>query len=67
VPGIPGAHGFSNTTTGGSGHNIIFADGSFTYHIGVGWFPQAKKPPTRAQLITATARLYKRVRALPAP
>jgi len=65
VPGIPGARGFSSTSTGGAGHNIIFADGPFTYHIGVGWFAQVKNPPTRAQLIAATARLYKRVRALP--
>lgn len=67
VPGIPGAHGFTLTTTDTADHNIIFADGAFTYHIGVGWGAQAKDPPTRAQLISAATTLYKRVHARPAP
>lgn len=69
VPGIPGAHGWTGTSGDGghSGHNIIFADGPFTYHLGVGWGSQVKDPPTRAQLIAATATLFKRVHARPAP
>jgi hypothetical protein len=67
VPGIPGAHGFTLSTTDTSGHNIIFADGPFTYHLGVGWGNQASNPPTRAQLITAARALYDRVHSRPAP
>lgn len=67
VTGIPGAHGFTLTNTDTSGHNIIFADGPFTYHIGIGWGAQLKDPPTRAQLIAATRTLYKRVHGRPAP
>lgn len=68
VPGIPGAHGLTLTDDrGGEGHNIIFADGPFTYLIGVGWGAQAKDPPTRAQLISTATTLYKRVHARPAP
>ena len=33
VPGIPGAHGFTKTAKDGAGHNIIWADGPFTYHV----------------------------------
>ena len=67
VPGVPGAHGFTLTTQQTSGHNIIFADGPFTYHLGVGWGNQASNPPTRAQLITAAKALYARVHMRPAP
>lgn len=67
VPGIRGAHGFTLTATDGAGHNIIFADGPFTYHLGVGLGPQAKDIPTPAQLISAATTLYKRVHARPAP
>ena len=45
VPGIPGASGWTGTGSDGSaGHNIIFADGPFTYLVGVGW---AHEPRTR--------------------
>jgi hypothetical protein len=67
VPGIPGAHGFTLTSADSSGHNIIFADGPFTYHLGVGWGNQASSPPTRAQLIAAAKAFYARVHARPAP
>jgi hypothetical protein len=67
VPGIPGAHGFTLTTDETSGYNIIFADGPFTYHLGVGWGNQASAPPTRAQLIAAARALYERVHSRPAP
>jgi hypothetical protein len=67
VPGIPGAHGFTLTTDETSGYNVIFADGPFTYHLGVGWGNHASSPPTRAQLITAARALYERVHLRPAP
>ena len=67
VSTIPGAHGFSKTATDGAGHNIVFADGPFTYHVGVGWGPQVKDPPTRVQLIAAATSLYLRVHGRPAP
>ena len=67
VPGIPGAHGFKLTRDDTSGYNIIFADGPFTYHLGVGWGNQASSPPTRAQLIAAARALYARVHSRPAP
>lgn len=67
VPGIPGAQGFTLTATNSAGHNIILADGPFTYHIGVGWGLKAKNIPPRAQLIAAATTLYGRVHARPAP
>jgi hypothetical protein len=67
VPGIRGAHGFTLTTDETSGYNVIFADGPFTYHLGVGFGNQASAPPTRAQLITAARALYERVHSRPAP
>jgi len=68
VPGIPGASGWTSTGNDGfSGHNIIFADGPFTYLLGMGWGSQAKSPPTPAQLIAATRALFKRVHGRPAP
>lgn len=68
VSGIPGSSGWTATGNDGtSGHNIIFNDGPFTYHVGVGWGTQVTNPPTRAQLITAATTLYKRVHGRPAP
>ncbi len=68
VAGIPAAHGFTLTATdGGAGHNIIFADGPFTYHLGVGWGAQVDDRPTRSQLIAAAIALYRRVHLRPAP
>jgi hypothetical protein len=62
VPAIPGAHGFTGTDpSGGSGINVIFADGAFTYHIGAGYGAGAQSPPTRAAVVRAAARLYNRV------
>lgn len=68
VPGIPGSGGWTATGNDGTtGHNIIFADGPFTYHVGVGWGAQVKDPPTRAQLIAAATTLYTRVHGRPTP
>jgi hypothetical protein len=61
VPGIPGAHGFTKTAKDGAGQNIIWADGPFIYHVGVGWGPQVTDKPTQAQLIAAVMTLNSRV------
>ena len=62
VAGIPGAHGFaSNDPDGGTGVNVIFADGPFAYHVGAGWRKGAKSPPTRAAVVRAAVHLYARV------
>lgn len=64
VKSIPGAHGFVSTDPhGGTGINVIFADGAFTYHVGAGWADGAKSPPTTAAIIRAATHLYARVRA----
>ena len=67
VPGIPGAFGFTKTAKDGAGHNIIWADGPFTYHVGVGWGAQVTDKPTQAQLIAAARTLYLRVHGRAAP
>jgi hypothetical protein len=63
VPGIPGARGFDSSSAQSSGHNIAFAVGSYYYLVGVGWPTVLPHPPSRAQLVTAAQRLYKRVRS----
>jgi hypothetical protein len=63
APGIPGARGFDNSSAQSSGRNIAFAVGSHYYLVGVGWPTGLRNPPSRAQLVTAAQRLYKRVRA----
>jgi hypothetical protein len=59
VPGVPGAKGFAAP---GAGVNVAFADGSYCYLIGAQAF-RAGTPggPTRAALIVASQRLYRRV------
>ena len=58
VAGISGAHGFtSNDPNGGTGVNVIFADGAFAYHVGAGWARKAKAP----SVVRAAAHLYARV------
>jgi hypothetical protein len=61
VPGIPGARGFDSSGAQSSGHNIAFAVGSYYYLVGAGWPSVVQHPPSRAQLVTAAERLYKRV------
>jgi hypothetical protein len=64
VTGIPRARGFaSRDPSGGSGINVIFADGTFVYHVGAGWGRGAGHPPTRRAVILAAEHLYKRVHA----
>ena len=65
VSGIPGARGYHLTSPGGAGDNVLFADGPFVYFVGFGWSAKTKNMPTRAQLIAAAARVYKRVRGHP--
>ena len=67
VPGLPAAHGFTKTATDGAGHNIIWADGPFIYHVGVGWGAQVTDKPTQGQLISAARTLYSRVHGRAAP
>jgi hypothetical protein len=59
VPGVPGAAGLAAP---GSAFNTAFADGSYCYLIGAQAF-RAGAPggPTRAALIVASQRLYRRV------
>jgi hypothetical protein len=59
VPGVPGATGFA---VPGSALNTAFADGSYCYVIGAQAF-RAGTPggPTRAALIVASQRLYRRL------
>jgi hypothetical protein len=65
VSGIPGARGYHLTSSGGSGDNVVFADGPFLYFVGFGWTGQPKNRPTRAQLLAAATRLYTRTRGHP--
>lgn len=68
LPGIPASSGWTATGNDGTrGHNIIFADGPFIYHLFVGWGTQVRDAPTRAQLIGAATKLYRRVHGRPAP
>jgi hypothetical protein len=62
VGGIPGARGFDASSAQSSGHNIAFAIGSYYYLVGVGWPTGLENPPSRAQLLAAAQRLYKRVK-----
>jgi hypothetical protein len=59
VPGVPGAAGFAAP---GTAFDIAFADGSYCYLIGAQAF-RAGTPggPTRAALVVASQRLYRRV------
>lgn len=62
VRSIPGAYGFTASDPGGgSGVNVIFADGRFVYHVGAGWSAGASDPPTRQAIVSAANHLYARV------
>ena len=61
-----GAHGYHVAGGGQFGENILFADGPFLYLAGEGWSAGANNPPTRAGLIAAVTKLYKRVHGHPA-
>jgi hypothetical protein len=64
VPGIPSAVGFGGSKAGNSGANVAFAKGAYYYLVGAGWPTVGNpSPPTRAGLIAAAQRLYRRVHA----
>jgi hypothetical protein len=67
VGAIPGARGYHVAGSGQfAAENILFADGPFLYLNGEGWSPGSKNAPTRAGLIAAVTKLYKRVHGHPA-
>jgi hypothetical protein len=59
VRGIPGARSFGSGTST-TDANVAFAVGSYYYLVG--FSAPSGSAPTRAQLITAAQRLYRRVR-----
>ena len=61
VPGIRGARGFDQSDGQSSGHNVAFTDGVYYYLVGAGWPTGTPSPPTRAKVISAAQRLYRRV------
>jgi len=66
VAGIPGARGYGLRGGGQAGENVFFTDGPFLYLVGVGWPTAGAHQPTRAGLIAAATRLYRRVHGHPA-
>jgi hypothetical protein len=66
VPGIAAARGYRVSGNGFIGENVLFADGPFLYLVGEGWTVGQKHAPSRAQLVAAITKLYKRVHAHPA-
>jgi hypothetical protein len=56
VPGIPAARGFGSSTASPPNANVVFPVGAYYYVVGFG-----SRVPTRAQLITAAQRLYRRI------
>jgi hypothetical protein len=62
VRSVPGAYGFTASDPGGgSGVNVIFADGRFVYHVGAGWSGGASDPPTKQAIVSAAHHLYSRI------
>jgi hypothetical protein len=61
VPAIPGARGFGGPGPP-NGRNVVFTKGSYYYLVGVGWPTGDRSAPTRATVIAAARRLYRRVR-----
>lgn len=60
VGSIPSGRGVGAGNGRSGSENVLFADGPFVYLVGTAWNNTAN-PPTRAQLITAARRLYRRV------
>jgi hypothetical protein len=65
VPGIAGARGYRVSGNGFIGENVLFADGPFLYLVGEGWTSGQRNAPTRADLVAAVTKLYKRVHSHP--
>jgi hypothetical protein len=66
VENIPGARGFTFSSGGSTGYNVMFTDGPFQYLVGAGFAASASKMPTRAQVIAAATTLYRNVHGHPA-
>lgn len=66
VKTIPGAMGYGFSRSTGGGENVLFADGSFLYLVGYGWYGSVVHNPRHAALIDAARKLYARVRRYPA-
>ena len=60
VPGVPGATGLYAHRTDGAGYDAVFTDGPYFYDVGA-YSPDAKSPPTSAQVAAAAAAVYHRV------
>jgi hypothetical protein len=61
VPAIPGARGFGGSSSESSGLNVAFTKGPYYYLVGAGWPTGTPSAPTRATVIAAAQRLYRRV------
>jgi hypothetical protein len=61
VPGIPGAIGFEHINRYTADRNVIFADGRFAYIVNAGWTKTGPNSVSRAEVIAAARRLYRRV------
>jgi hypothetical protein len=65
IPGIAAARGYRVSGNGFIGENVLFADGPFLYLVGEGWTAGQRNAPTRADLVAAAGKLYKRVQGHP--
>lgn len=63
VPQIPDAVGYDTTGPNSRGHAVLFAAGRFYYRVDSSAPPGDPGAPSRAQLISAAAGLYQRMRA----
>ncbi len=61
VPGVPGASGVAGSGGASIGDNVLFTDGPYVYLVGAAWPAGVKPSPSRASLIAAVQRLYRRV------
>ena len=61
VPGIPGASGFGGAHGPFTGVNVVFQAGPYYYLVGAGWPSGTPNPPTRAAVIAAAERQYRRL------
>jgi hypothetical protein len=61
VAGIPGARGFEQISSSGSGRNVGFTDGPVYYLVGAGWSGGTSNGVSRTALSTVALALYHRV------
>jgi hypothetical protein len=62
VPAIPGARGSSGRGPRSGYTDVLFTKGSYYYLVGAGWPTGDRAAPTRATMIAAARRLYRRLR-----